>query len=433
MKISMIGIDHNKAPLKYREKFSCTRKMAQRAAISVKAGYNLAGCILISTCNRTELWIAEDENKYKSLIKPHEMLTDIFCSLRVIRKEDYLPYFTIRHGHNAVEHIFKVACGLNSKLFGEDQIISQVRDALDIGREANTMGVELDRLFQSAIATGKDVKSRLSFRIVKQSSAENIISKIKSEGIQIKGLKCLVIGNGKMGKLVASTLMNAGADVSMTLRRKMHSDDEQHSIMLPGCRMLPYDDRISQIPKNQVIVSATISPHYTITKKQFLEYSSRNEADFKENKNGEKIQYLFDLAVPRDIEESIGDEEKVVLNDIDSMGSITDEDANASVLLEAEKIIETHVAKFMDWMEFRESLLQISEIMRLFKEDLRYRALNAAKIKQVEQDVLDQFVSAGDKVLEKLIFEMLKELDGQDRTAGLDALKKAATHKSLRY
>ncbi|MGP1570327.1 MAG: glutamyl-tRNA reductase [Eubacteriales bacterium] len=433
MQISMIGIDHSKAPLKYRERFSCTRKMAQRAAISVKEGYGLSGCILISTCNRTELWIAENEKKYKNLIKPSEMLEDIFCSLRGVKKGDYLPYFSIRHGEKAVEHIIKVACGLNSKIFGEDQIISQVRDALELGREAKTMGVELDRLFQVATAAGKDVKTRLSFKIVKQSAAESILAKLRSEGLNIKGIKCLVIGNGKMGKLVASALVNAGADVSMTLRKKMHQDDEKRSIMPSGCKMLPYDDRISQLPKNQVIISATISPHYTITKKQFLENPNCIEADFKENKDGNKIRYFFDLAVPRDIEESIGNYENVNLYNIDTMQGITLEEENAGIILEAEKIIENYVSEFVDWLDFREILPEVRETISLVEADFRKRLAHIVKCENLEHAQIEKIAHAGDKVIEKIVFETLKELDEKDRVVSLNALKKAGLKKSLRH
>lgn len=429
----MIGIDHSKAPLQYREKFSCTRKMAQRGAISVKEGYDLAGCILISTCNRTELWIAEDEKKYDKLIKPSEMLPDIFCSMRGVKKEDYLPYFTIRHGQTAVEHIFKLACGLNSKIFGEDQIISQVREALDLGREAQTMGAVLDRLFQTAIAAGKDIKTRLNFQIVKQSSAESIIAKLRSEGLDIRGIKCLVIGNGKMGKLVANALVNLGADVSMTLRRKMHKDDEQHSIMPTGCKMLPYDDRMGQVPKNQVVISATISPHYTITKRQFIQTMDRDDSKFKANKEGHKVQYLFDLAVPRDIEESIGEIEGILLNNIDTMEGVTSEEENTVIYLEAEKIIEKYVSEFIDWIEFRNLLPEIKDTIGLFEKDFGDRIAHVAKEEGFGVEETDKIVGAGKKLIEKVIFETLKELNEKERTASLEAFKKSGMRKSLRH
>ena len=433
MQISMIGIDHSKAPLRYRERFSCTRKMAQRAAISIKEGYNLEGCVLISTCNRTELWIAEDERKYKHLMKPSEMLEEIFCSLRGVKKEEYSPYFAIRHGESAVEHILQVACGLNSKLFGEDQIISQVKDALNLGREAKTMGVELDRLFQIAVAAGKDVKTRLSLKIVRPSSATSIISKLREDGLELAGLKCLVIGNGKMGKLVANALVNVGADVSMTLRRKMHKDDEQSSIMPAGCKMLPYDERMAQVPQNQVVVSATISPHYTITQKQFLENNRINFGNFKENRIGEKSQYFFDLAVPRDIDAAIGYEDGVVLYDIDSMGSTAGEAENSGVLLEAKKIIENYVTEFIEWMEFRDNLPQIKEVIELFEEDFRERLNFIGKTEKLEEEKIKSVLHAGNKVITKLVFETLKELDEKNRDASLEALKKSGMRKSLRH
>jgi glutamyl-tRNA reductase len=221
--------------------------------------------------------------------------------------------------------------------------------------------------------------------------------------------------------------------VSMTLRRKMHKDDEQSSIMPAGCKMLPYDERMAQVPQNQVVVSATISPHYTITQKQFLENNRINFGNFKENRIGEKSQYFFDLAVPRDIDAAIGYEDGVVLYDIDSMGSTAGEAENSGVLLEAKKIIENYVTEFIEWMEFRDNLPQIKEVIELFEEDFRERLNFIGKTEKIEEEKIKSVLNAGSKVITKLVFETLKELDEKNRDASLEALKKSGMRKSLRH
>lgn len=433
MQISMIGIDHSKAPLKYREKFSFTKQNAQKAAISLREGYRLSGCIFISTCNRTELWIATEEDEIHVSPKPSEMLADMLCSMRGIKKEDYIPYFTVRHSEEAVRHLFRLACGLDSRIFGEDQIISQVRDALNLGREVKTTGVELDRLFQTAIAVGKEVKTKVRLKTENQSSADNILRILKKEGLEIEGLKCLIIGNGKMGKLVANTLVNAGANVSMTLRRRIHKDDEHESIMPAGCTMIPYDERSEQLSKNQVVVSATLSPHYTVTKKQYLENLPENIHFYKENLNGKKIQYMFDLAVPRDIQESIGEEERVCLHDIDSLASPNEGVENDDALVKAERIIEAHLQEFDKWLEFRNFLPQINAIIDKLNEDIELRIRSSKSVCKLEEDELKDIVRLGGNAMESLVFETMKALPSDIAKEGLKAMEKASLKESLRH
>lgn len=433
----MIGIDHSKAPLKYRETFSFTKAMAQRAAVSLKEGYALSGCVLISTCNRTELWICEDEELVPKELWLGDKLPDMLCSMKGANKEEYLPYFTERTGDEAVNHIFRLACGLDSRIFGEDQIISQVRDALELGRDAGTMGPELDRLFQMAITAGKRVKTEVRLTNVNQSSATSIIEKLKEDGINLRGLNCLVIGNGKMGKLVANALVSSGAKVSMTLRRKMHKNDEQNSIMPQGCNMLSYDDRMEEVPKNQVVVSATLSPHYTITKRAFVDgkKANRDLALFYENKNGEKKQYLFDLAVPRDIQESIACEEDVCLFDIDSLIMDGANSQNAEALTVAEEILAGYERDFAEWLEFRKNLKPLNFIMESIKKDVNARLCSVSKLKTDVRFAAGAAVAgyATEKAAKKFMFEALKELNEEQRQACIEALEKAAARESKRH
>src|SRR5690554_2067206 len=121
MKIKMTGIDFNKAEIEYREEFALTKAKQARFLESIQKNFNILGCVIINTCNRMELWISCDKNIDAD---PYEIL----CNLYQVDLQEYKDYFTKREDLEAIIHLFELACGLRSKVFGEEQILSQVKE-----------------------------------------------------------------------------------------------------------------------------------------------------------------------------------------------------------------------------------------------------------------------------------------------------------------
>ena len=156
MSISMIGIDHSMAPVDIRALFAFTRKNAGEAMEKLKEQRGIDGCIILSTCNRLEVWTSVDDGAELSLYKE-------LCKLKNINDDQYEIYFTKREGHAAVEHLFYLASGLKSQILGEDQILTQVKDALGIAREHFTTDGALEVLFRMAVTAGKKIKTEVPF------------------------------------------------------------------------------------------------------------------------------------------------------------------------------------------------------------------------------------------------------------------------------
>ena len=125
----------------------------------IQSEYELNGVILLSTCNRTELYVSTDETI--------EDLFELLCAAKKVSKEQYQNYAIERRGQEAIDHLFQLACGMKSKIFGEDQIISQVKTALLQAREAETTDTYLEKVFQTAIATAKKVKTEVMLSAIK--------------------------------------------------------------------------------------------------------------------------------------------------------------------------------------------------------------------------------------------------------------------------
>ena len=279
MSVIMVGIDHNKADLDIRSVFSFTKKKTDQAYLYFKNINGISGSVIMSTCNRMELWLSVSEDVSVSPLK-------ILCDFLNVSVEKYLPYFIERREKDAVNHLFRLASGLESKIIGEDQVLTQVGEALQAARAAYATDNTLEVLFRLAVTAGKRVKTETLFSTADRSVIHTALNMLLKEGFNVSGKKCLVIGNGMMGKLSAQTLLEKGADVTVTIRQY-----KSGIVDIPSdCKRINYSERYEILPQCDLVVSATSSPNFTICK-----------AELDKLEISRKIVFL-DLAVPRDIE-----------------------------------------------------------------------------------------------------------------------------------
>ena len=258
MSISMIGIDHSMAPVDIRALFAFTKKNAGEAMEKIKEQPGIYGCIILSTCNRLEVWASVDEEAEISL-------SEELCRLKNVHNDEYRKYFTKREGHDAVEHLFYLSSGLKSQILGEDQILTQVKDALGIAREHFTTDGALEVLFRMAVTAGKKIKTEVPFSHGNPSVIHQAIQMLEKQGYSVAGKVCMVIGNGEMGKVAAQALEEAGADVTVTVRQYRSG-----VVNIPfGCKRINYGERMEYLPKCDLVVSATASPNVSLRDELF--------------------------------------------------------------------------------------------------------------------------------------------------------------------
>lgn len=417
MKISMIGIDHSRASIAYRELFSFTKAQAAAAMERIQKEFGVDGCLLLSTCNRTELWVSGETGRQ---VSPYDML----CEVKGIDRTQYGTYFVERRGEEAVEHLFQLCCGLTSRLFGEDQIISQVREALLHSRECGCSDMVIEKLFQSAIGAAKKVKSTVRLTVADQSTAVSSVELLKRELGSLEGVACLIIGNGQMGRLMANALVAQGASVSMTLRKKMHGREEQGSIIPESCRMIPYEERIGELAKHKVVISATLSPHYTIHK-----------SDIKDMVLPEGIIWI-DLAVPRDIDPEIAEQRHIPIFDIDALSDGGGGSANEVNVRRALIILEEHAEELERWFAFREEVPQVKKIAELASEDVKDRLSGTIRDLAASEEALEELTEAvcesAEKSVGKILYGLRQTLSPELWDVCIDALEKAAQKDTLK-
>ena len=406
MSISMIGIDHSMAPIDIRALFAFTRKNAGEAMEKIKEQPGINGCIILSTCNRLEVWASVDEETEISLYEE-------LCRLKKIQNREYEKYFIKREGHDAVEHLFYLASGLKSQILGEDQILTQVKDALGIAREHFTTDGALEVLFRMAVTAGKKIKTEVPFSHGNPSVIHQAVSTLREQGYDMHGKTCMVIGNGEMGKVAAQTLRDAGANVTVTVRQYRSG-----MVSIPiGCSRIHYGERMGFLPKCDVVVSATASPNYTLRRELFQDITLT------------KPLLLLDLAVPRDIEPALAKEEGITLYDMDSFRTERISPESMESITKAGEIVREQMDEFFQWLDGRDVIPRIQEIREEAVQDLNLRIHKILKNTPMEDsdrtNLLNAVDTAAGKVVNKLIFGLRDSLN-QDTflecVAGLEKL-----------
>lgn len=392
MSICMVGIDHNRADVDVRALFSFTKKNAAAAMEQWKKVPGLQGCVILSTCNRMELWASTAEDWDGDLL-------ELLCINKEVDPTQYGPFFVRRKDREAVEHLFHLTAGLKSMILAEDQIITQVKDALSLARESYATDSVLEVLFRKAVTAGKKVKTNVTFSRANQTAMDQAVRMLKGQGFSLRGKTCMVIGNGEMGRLAAQTLKREGAEVTVTVRQYRSG-----MVSIPmGCERINYGERLGFLPGCDLVVSATASPNYTLTRAQVEEAELASPVVF------------IDLAVPRDVEPSVGELPMAQLYDIDDfrMDRMT-EDVKRS-MEQAEFILAEEMEDFYQWLEGRDVIPRIQEIRAEAETDLSLRLhkiLAKLPLEEKERKELDAAIrtSAG-KVVTKMIFGLRDTLN----------------------
>ncbi|EEX21490.1 glutamyl-tRNA reductase [Blautia hansenii DSM 20583] len=406
MSISMVGIDYNKASVDIRAQFSFTKKNAAAAMEKLKEAPGILGCIILSTCNRMEIWASTQEEWEGSLF-------DFLCEEKGKNPEEFRRYFVERREEEAIEHLFYLTSGLKSQILAEDQIITQVKDALSMARDVYCTDNVLEVLFRMAVTAAKRVKTEVVFSRGNSSVIHQAIQKLRETGYSLDGSNCMVIGNGEMGKVAALALAEAGAHVTVTVRQYRSG-----IVSIPkGCDRINYGERMEFFPSCDLIVSATASPNFTLTKELIQQAAT-----------GKKQQILIDLAVPRDIEPSVNEIEGITLYDIDSFKIDTNSLELQESMQKAAAILREQMEDFYCWYDGRSLIPRIQDIQAEAVQDLNLRILKILRKTPMEDEDRENLLNAIDvaagKVVSKMMFGLRDTLEKEEFINCVEGLEK---------
>lgn len=328
MNLVMSGLDWNRAPIELRERLSFSRARILELDRQIREMPGVEGCVLLSTCNRTELYLSCGEGQ---ALCPDRML----CAAIPVAYEPFAPSFVTRRGEDASRHLMEVAGGLHSLIWGEDQIVTQVKAAIQAAREAQSADAVLETLFRNAAAAGKEMKSQVQLTGVPHSAAQGGVQRLETLLGGLDQKRILVIGNGEMGRLAASLLQQAGSAVTVTLRSYRHGETRVPA----GCAVIAYGERYAAMDGADAVVSATASPHYTITAQEL-------------SRLDRPPRVLIDLAIPRDIEPQAASLAPGGLYNVDDLGV----DTQREIPRQAAEIVEKYLGRLAQWENYRACL-----------------------------------------------------------------------------
>jgi len=309
MKLFVAGLSYKTAPVAMREQLAVRPSLLPCYGCRLKLNAGLDEVVLLSTCNRVEIYGATASWVQG---KVHRLFRQL-CQTDV----DLTPYIYIKEGVAAVDHLFSVTSGLDSMVIGETEITGQVKNAYQAAQQAGLTGRVLNRLFQTALQIGKEIRTHTAIgrgATSVGSVAVELAEKVFAGDLSDKTV--MILGAGKMGEACVRHLAKRGARLVLVANRSVERAQALASEF--GGRPLPFDERMSAMTEADIVVSSTGSPTTILHKDEIA-------AILPMRRNRPLI--LIDIAVPRDIAADVEQLDNVYLYNIDHLQTIVRENS----------------------------------------------------------------------------------------------------------
>ena len=340
--IVLTGLNHKTASVAVREKIFAGCQEKNDLLPMLMAINGVEEVLYLSTCNRVEV-IASVEEDGKALKELSDFLTR---NGRLTEAESKGCFYEYR-GEEAVRHIFRVASSLDSMVMGEAQILGQVKDAYREALEKYATGVTLNRLMHCSFRAAKRVRSETGIAVNPVSVSHAAVELAKKIFGSLDGKKILLIGAGEMAELTGQQLIEKGAQ-SIIIANRSFAQAELLAERFHG-EAAPLDALDKKLIEADIVISSTGSHDFIITADMIRKIHHQRK---------NRLLFLIDIAVPRDIEPAACELENVYLYNIDNLQDIVDENINVrkKEAIKAEKIVDEEVARYVNWQKELESV-----------------------------------------------------------------------------
>jgi glutamyl-tRNA reductase len=326
------GLSHHTAPIDVREQVAVAPHETPRVLDDLARATGAAELALLSTCNRTEVYVVEGEEPAAPPIWEH-------LSLRLGGTADAAAYGYVRRDREAAAHLYRVASGLDSMILGEAQIHGQVRDAWEASR--STSRAILNRLFQSSLLVASRVREETAVGRGAASVSSAAVQLSKKIFGNLSGRRAMVLGAGDMADLALECLVSEGVRTAIVANRTYERAvalAERH-----GGEALHYDDCWTRLADVDVLLCSTAAPHPIVERAQ-VEPAMRQR--------GDRPLCILDIALPRDVASDVGMLDNVFLYDLDDLRSVveTNLERRRQELPTAESVIADEVEQYWQWL-----------------------------------------------------------------------------------
>lgn len=417
MKLQMVGCSHHNANIAIREKLAFNPDQARAALAKIRERFPETETVLLSTCNRTELYFAAENG---AVCPSHHDVVDFLAEFHGLEPQDVFDNLFERTGEDAVRHLFTVASSLDSMVVGEAQILSQVKQAYEMATNLSNAGPLTHAAFQCAIRVAKRVATETSIH-QKRVSIPSVAIVFAREIFETFGDKrILVIGAGEMGEDTVRYLQDEGARDIRIVNRNLQRATELALRM--GGQPYEWKELHRLLVEADLVVSTTGATEPIVLAGEFRAI---------ERERYQRPLVILDLAVPRDFDPAIGDLSGVYLYSIDDLESACDANRKAreKEWPAAERLIEEETARFMAELHHRATGPTIKRLKQRADEikiDELARLLN--KLTHLDDRSREEVRRSFDRLVNKLLhppLESLRDEAAQGAPHGLvDALKR---------
>jgi glutamyl-tRNA reductase len=381
MPIILVGLNHRTAPISLLERLAVGEEILPKALHQLSTFEHVLEGAILSTCNRVEI--------YALVSKFHGGAQDLrnfmaeFCH---VAPEDFADHLYTYHDEAAVRHLFRVSCGIDSMVVGETEILGQVRRAYQVAQEEGTVQRILGGAFRQALRAGKRARTgtEIARNPVSISSAAVELAKRAFEGKTLEGMKVVIVGAGKMGRLAAQALVQWGAtDVTVVNRSEAKARQLAASF---NAVFRPFEELQAAIAAADIVLSSTTAPG-TVIERTMVEQALVSR--------GGRPLFIVDIAVPRDVEPSVGDLDEVILRDIDDLKGVVESNRESRLgeVSKVEAIISEDLGKFDAWQHSTEiaptigALVERADLLR--REEIEKLQRHLATMTPEQRDAVD--------------------------------------------
>jgi glutamyl-tRNA reductase len=397
-RLVLVGLNHTTAPLEVREQMVFDPAQRHSALEALRGQFPEAEAVLISTCNRVELYVARTTHGHP---RQEEMIA-LLADFRSMPAAELSRHVYCKANREAAAHLFSVASSLDSMVLGETQILGQVREAYDAAREAKSAGSLLHPLFQRALAVGKQVMSETALGEGRLSVASAAVDYARRIFDHFDDKTVLSIGAGKMANLVLQSFKTLSPGRLLICNRdaaKAAALAEQF-----GGTPAAFENLAEHLVAADVVISSTGSAHPIITRAQF---------DHIVKQRRYRPIFLIDIAMPRDVEAAVGEIENVYLYNIDDLQQVVSntQAQRAEAVTAARQIVERQVAEFVEWHRGRELGPAIEKMYERYhqiaQEEVNRTVNKLGQISDAERQHLEELAR---RIVNKLLHEPIRTL-----------------------
>jgi glutamyl-tRNA reductase len=401
MEIVLVGLNHRTAPVEVRERVSFTVEQARRAAEELRARGLLEESLVLSTCNRSEVYGVPPESLRESAPGLSSFLSEFHAV-----KHDLLSVSLYHHyDQHAVRHLFRVAAGLDSMMLGEAEILGQVREAYKFAQEHRATGPVLNRLFQGALEVGKRVRSEteLGTRPMSVASAgvklaERIFGKLNER-------TALVLGAGGVSELVLSQLRDRGIARLLVMNRSVERATSLAKEF--GGTVVPWGSWDEALVTPDIVVSSVATEEPVLRRPALEGVMGKRE---------NRALFLMDLGVPRNIEAAAAELYNVYVYNLDDLADIVQQNRGAreNEIPRAEQIIDEHVGKFLSWQASVDLVGVVDSLRaRVHRERSKFLSERLDGMEHLTAGDRERVHQIVGELLERLLIEPAQQLRGE--------------------